>query len=54
LTDTPETLPFDLRTQRAVIYTTTSVGGGEFHRDLVSFVTGIVAQCVTDKTAETN
>ena len=35
LTDAPDTLPFDLRTQRALSYTSTSVGGGEFHRDLV-------------------
>ena len=41
LTDAPDTLPFDLRTQRALFYTTTSVGGGEFHRKLVSFVDGL-------------
>ena len=52
LTDAPETLPFDLRTQRALSYRTTVVGGGEFHRELVSFVAGIVARCVTDNAPE--
>ena len=52
LTDAPDTLPFDLRTQRALFYQTTSVGGGEFHRELVSFVAGIVARCVRDNTAD--
>ena len=42
LTDAPDTLPFDLRTQRALFYKPESVGGGEFHRQLVSIVTGIV------------
>ena len=46
LTDAVETLPFDLRTQRALLYETASVGGGEFHRSLVSFVAGIVGRCV--------
>ena len=54
LTDSPETLPFDLRTQRALQYRITSVGGGEFHRELVSLVAGIVARCVTDKAVETD
>jgi hypothetical protein len=52
LTDAPDTLPFDLRTQRALLYKSASVGGGEFHRELVSFVAGIVARCVRDNTAE--
>jgi len=49
LTDSPNTLPFDLRTQRALCYETTPVSGGEFHRKLVSLVAGVVARCVTDK-----
>jgi hypothetical protein len=44
LTDAPNTLPFDLRTQRALFYQPASVGGGEFHRQLVSIVTGIVGE----------
>jgi serine/threonine protein kinase len=52
LTDAPDTLPFDLRTQRALCYTATSVGGGEFHRELVSFVSGIIARWVRENTAE--
>jgi hypothetical protein len=51
LTDAPETLPFDLRTQRALFYQASSVGDGEFHRELVSFVEGIVARGVREKTA---
>jgi hypothetical protein len=54
LTDAPDTLPFDLRTQRALVYRTTSVGGGEFHRELVSFVAGVVARCLTDNTADSD
>jgi serine/threonine protein kinase len=54
LTDAPDTLPFDLRTQRALLYRTTSVGGGEFHRELVSFIAGIVARSVRDNAAEGN
>jgi hypothetical protein len=49
LTDAAETLPFDLRTQRALVYTSATVGGGEFHRALVSFVAAIVAR-VTERT----
>ena len=52
LTDAPDTLPFDLRTQRALFYKAMSVGDGEFHRELVSFVAGIVARCVRENTAE--
>jgi hypothetical protein len=43
LTDAPDTLPFDLRTQRALVYKPMLVAGGEFHRELVTFLTGIVA-----------
>ena len=46
MTDAPETLPFDLRTQRALSYGASSVGGGEFHRTLVSFIDGVVARRV--------
>src|SRR4030095_12083027 len=35
LTDAPDSLPFDLRTQRALRYADSAVGGGEFHRELV-------------------
>jgi hypothetical protein len=52
LTDAPDTLPFDLRTQRALVYKATSVGDGEFHRELVSFVGGIVARCVRENRAQ--
>lgn len=52
LTDAPQSLPFDLRTQRALTYTAESLGGGGFHRELVSFIKGIVARCVTDATAD--
>ena len=45
LTSEPDTLPFDLRTQRALVYEPRAVGGGAFHKDLVSFVDGIVAAC---------
>ena len=48
LTNAPDTLPFDLRTQRALLYESASVGGGEFHRQLVSFVEGIVAGSAAD------
>jgi len=48
MTDAAEALPFDLRTQRALCYSAASVGSGEFHRQLASFVKGIVARCVTD------
>ena len=48
MTDAPDTLPFDLRTQRALCYTIASVGSGEFHRELVSFVTGIVVHTSRD------
>ena len=41
-TDAPNTLPFDLRTQRALLYRLESVGGGAFHHELVSSLTGIV------------
>jgi serine/threonine protein kinase len=51
LTDAPDTLPFDLRTQRALCYTNASVGGGEFHRELLSLIAGIVTRCVRDNTA---
>jgi hypothetical protein len=51
LTDAPNTLPFDLRTQRALLYDAATVGGGEFHRSLVSLVAGVVARCVTEKKA---
>jgi hypothetical protein len=44
LTDAPDTLPFDLRTQRALVYAPESVGGGEFHRQLVSIVSGIIGK----------
>jgi hypothetical protein len=44
LTDAPDTLPFDLRTHRALTYKAASVGGGEFHRELVSLVAGIIAR----------
>jgi hypothetical protein len=47
LTNAPDALPFDLRTQRALVYSAASVGGGEFHAQLVSFVRGIVAKSVT-------
>ena len=36
LTDAPDTLPFDLGTQRAAIYKAQAVGGGELRRELVS------------------
>ena len=44
LTDAPDTLPFDLRTQRALLYKPALVAGGEFHRELVTFLTGLVAR----------
>lgn len=44
LTDAADMLPFDLRTQRALIYRAASIAGGEFHRQLVSFVAGVVAR----------
>lgn len=43
LTASAETLPFDLRTQRALCYQPDAVGGGGFHRELAAFVTGLVA-----------
>ena len=49
LTDAPDSLPFDLRTQRALTYTAESIGGGAFHRELVSFIGGILARSVTGK-----
>jgi hypothetical protein len=52
LTDSADTLPFDLRTQRAMLYKPTSVGNGTFHRDLVSFLGGVVASSVRDAAAE--
>ena len=48
LTDTPASLPFDLRTQRVLFYGEQSVAGGAFHRQLVSFVAGIVTRCIRD------
>lgn len=48
LTDNPECLPFDLRTQRALVYEPSSVGGGVLHRSLVSFLTGIVTRSTSD------
>jgi serine/threonine protein kinase len=51
LTDAADTLPFDLRTQRAFVYTSASVGGGTFHRELGSLVAGVVARCLADNTA---
>ena len=47
LTDSADTLPFDLRTQRAMLYESTSVDG-TFHRRLVSFLEGLVAGLVRD------
>ena len=47
LTDSADTLPFDLRTQRAMLYESTSVDG-TFHRNLVSFLEGLVAGLVRD------
>jgi len=52
LTDAPDTLTFDLRTQRALLYEPKSVGGGEFYRELVSFVAGVIARCVTEDTTK--
>lgn len=52
LTNAPETLPFDLRTQRAMLYKSTTVGDGTFHRDLVSFLNGVVAGSIRDATTE--
>jgi hypothetical protein len=52
LTDDPATLPFDLRTQRALCYKAGALGGGEFHRELVSFVAGIVRRCVSGEKVE--
>ena len=52
LTNAPDTLPFDLRTQRAMLYKSTTVGDGTFHRDLVSFLNGVVARSIRDATAE--
>jgi hypothetical protein len=49
LTDAPDTLPFDLRTQRALVYKPALVAGGEFHRELVTFLTGLVARCEGDE-----
>jgi hypothetical protein len=49
LTNAVDTLPFDLRTQRALLYKDSLVAGGEFHRELVSFVAGVVARCVADR-----
>jgi nucleoside 2-deoxyribosyltransferase len=46
LTDAPDTLPFDLRTQRALLYRPELVAGGAFHRELVTFLTGLVARRV--------
>jgi hypothetical protein len=50
LTDAPDSLPFDLRTQRALVYAAQAVAGGEFHRELISFVDGIVRRSRGDKT----
>ena len=44
LTDAPDTLPFDLRTQRALTYKSASVADGEFHHALVAFVRGMTAR----------
>jgi hypothetical protein len=44
LTDAPESLPFDLRTQRALTYAAPAIGGGAFHRELVSFISGVVSR----------
>jgi hypothetical protein len=52
LTDAPETLPFDLRTQRALVYKPLLVGGGAFHRELVTFLGGIVASSIPGETPD--
>ena len=46
LTNETGTLPFDLRTQRALLYKEEEIGGGDFHRELLSFLNGIVERCV--------
>lgn len=48
LTDDADTLPFDLRTQRALIFKPDSVSGGEFYRELVTFLAGMVARSGRD------
>jgi hypothetical protein len=52
LTDAPDALPFDLRTQRALRYTPKAVGGGEFHRELMSFLSGLIVRAVHSDTSE--
>jgi tRNA A-37 threonylcarbamoyl transferase component Bud32 len=54
LTDDPATLPFDLRTQRALVYRAASVNDGEFHRELVAYLSAIVAQFSRDQMPETS
>jgi hypothetical protein len=49
LTDDPKTLPFDVRTQRALIYKAGTVGGGEFHRELGALIAGVIARYATDQ-----
>jgi len=44
MTEAPDMLPFDLRTQRALVYEAAAVGGGAFHRELVAFVTGLLTR----------
>jgi Protein kinase domain len=53
LTSAADTLPFDLRTQRALIYEPEAVGGGAFHRELVSFLGGILDRCVGNEVSAT-
>ena len=51
LTDSADTLPFDLRTQRAMLYESAKVDG-TFHRTLVSFLEGLVANLVRDPSTQ--
>jgi hypothetical protein len=44
LTDATDHLPFDLRTQRALSYEVNSIGGGDFHANLCSYLRGVVRQ----------
>jgi serine/threonine protein kinase len=49
LTDNPDSLPFDLRTQRALVYANASIGGGEFHRLLASFISGLLERTLINR-----
>ena len=50
LTDVPDRLPFDLRTQRALVFETGMVGAGAFHRDLLLELSGMVDRLIQPST----